>query len=99
MIKPLGNMILVEKEAAEEKKTSSGLVIAAGIADNGLKRGKVIDIGDGEYNYRGDLIPVNGIDLGDMISYQDHAAIEIDDTDGKKYYLINMKNVLAKIEG
>lgn len=98
MIKPFGNMVLIEKEVEGEKKTTSGLVISAGFNETGLKRGKVLDFGDGEYNYKGDLVPINGIDINDKIIYQEHSAIEIEDTDGSKYYLVNTKNILAKVE-
>lgn len=98
MIKPFGNMVLLQKEASGEKKTSSGLVISAGFDESGIKRGLVIDYGDGEYNYKGDLIPLNGIEEGDTVMYQEHSAIEVEDTDGTKYHLINAKNILAKAE-
>lgn len=99
MIKPIGAMLLVKENEVTDKKTTSGLVISAAFADVGPKSGKVIDIGDGEYNYKGDLIPVNGIDIGDTVFYQDHSGTDIEDEDNTKYLLINAKNILAiKVE-
>jgi co-chaperonin GroES (HSP10) len=98
MIKPYGAMILIKQEDNAEKKTTSGLVISAGFADTGMKTGKIIDLGDGEYNYKGDLIPVNGLDIDNVVMYQEHSALDVEDTDGTKYKLVNAKNILAVIE-
>lgn len=94
-IKPIGAMLLVKKIDEGEKTTSSGLVLSAAFADQGPNKGTVIDMGDGEYNYKGDLIPINGIDIDDVIIYPDHTGTEIEDDDGTKYLLLNAKNVLA----
>ena len=98
MIKPYGAMILVKQDETSEKKTTSGLVISAGFNDTGMKTGKIVDLGDGEYNYKGDLIPVNGLDVDQIVMYQEHSALDVEDTDGTKYKLINAKNILAVIE-
>lgn len=95
MIKPIGGMLLVKENEITDRKTSSGLVISAAFADVGPKSGVVIDMGDGEYNYKGDLIPINGIDVGDTVYYQDHSGTDIEDEDGTKYLLVNTKNILA----
>jgi co-chaperonin GroES (HSP10) len=96
MIKPIGSMLLVSKIEAGDKTTKTGLVISAAFSDHGPKTGTVIDMGDGEYNYKGDLIPINGVDIGDVVYYSDHSGIDIEDEDGSKYYLINVKNIIAK---
>jgi co-chaperonin GroES (HSP10) len=95
MIKPYGSMILIKEEEATDKKTASGLVISAAFTDTSLKKGEIVDIGEGEYNYKGDLIPVNGLDIGDIVYYPRHGGDEIEDEDGSKYLIINSKNVLA----
>ena len=96
MIKPYGSMLLIKEEKAGDKTTTSGLVISAAFSDTGLKTGTIIDLGDGEYNYKGDLIPINGLDIDDMVYYPQHGGTEIEDEDGTKYLLLNSKNVLAK---
>lgn len=95
MIRPIGGMLLVSKIETGDKTTATGLVISAAFASNGPKVGKVIAMGDGEYNYRGDLIPIQGIDIDDMVYYPEHGGTEIEDEDGTKYLLINSKNILA----
>lgn len=97
MITPIGGMLLVEKPAAvEEKKTASGLVIAAAFVEQGPSAGKVIAMGEGEYNFEGTLVPIMEIKVGDVVFYNDHSAIDIEDEDGTKYLLVNHKNILAK---
>ena len=95
MIKPYGGMLLVKEDKLEDKTTASGIVLSAAFHDTGLRTGKIIDLGDGEYNYKGDLIPVNGLDIGDIIYYPQHSGSEVEDTDGEKYLILNSKNVLA----
>jgi len=94
MIKPLGNLLLVKQIEEGEKKTSSGLVLAASYSSQGPKTGTVVAIGDGEQNYLGDVIPVTGIAVGDIVVYPDHSGTEIDDGEDK-YLLISSKNILA----
>jgi co-chaperonin GroES (HSP10) len=89
-------MLLVEKIELGDKTTKTGLVISATFSDSGPKQGKVIDMGDGEFNYKGDLIPILGIDIDDVIYYPDHSGTEIEDEDGNKYLLLNCKHVIAK---
>jgi len=96
MIKPIGSMLLVEKIEQGDKTTKTGLVISATFADSGPKRGRVVDMGDGEFNYKGDLIPILGIDIDDIIFYPDHSGTEIEDENGNKYLLLSNKHVMAK---
>lgn len=95
MIKPLGNMLLIEQIEVSEKTTSTGLVISAAFIDNGPAKGTVIAMGDGEQNYKGDIIPIPEIVEGDLVYYPKHAGTDIEDEDGKKYILITSKNILA----
>ena len=95
MIKPIGAMLLIKKIEVKDRTTATGLVISASFGDNGPAKATVIDLGDGEYNYKGDLIPIQGIDIGDVVFYPEQAGTSIEDEDGEKYLLLNAKNVLA----
>lgn len=95
MIKPLGNLLLIEKIETGDKVTQSGLVISAAFSDQGPSVGKVIDMGDGEQNYKGDIIPIPDIDINDIVYFPAHAGVDIEDEDGKKYLLVISKNILA----
>lgn len=95
MIKPLGNMVLLEKIEVGDKTTSTGLVISASFMDQGPKKGTVVAMGNGEQNYKGDIIPIPELKIGHVVFYPDHAGTDIEDEDGKKYLLITSKNILA----
>lgn len=95
MIKPLGGIILVKEEKKEEKTTKSGLVISATFSDTGPKSGTIVALGEGEQNYKGEILPIVGMSLGDVVFFPDHTGTEIEDEDGSKYLLINSKNILA----
>lgn len=95
MIKPIGAMLLIKKIETGEKTTSTGLVLSAAFADQGPSQANVIAMGDGEYNYKGELIPIGGINVGDVIFYPEHSGIEIEDEDNTKYLLLSSKSVLA----
>ena len=98
MIKPIGGMLLVTKTEESDKKTKSGLVISAAFNDSGPKSGTIVDMGAGETNYKGDLIPIPELDIGDIIYFPDHTGTEIEDDDANKYLLINYKHIMAKLD-
>jgi co-chaperonin GroES (HSP10) len=96
MIKPVGGLLLVKRNQSADKTTKSGLVISAAVSESDMKTGTIIDMGAGEQNYLGDLIPIIGLDVGDTVYYTERSATEIEDEDSSKYDLISSKNVLAK---
>lgn len=96
MIKPIGGLLLVKRNQSEDKTTKSGLVISAALSESDMKTGTIIDMGPGEQNYIGDIIPIIGLNVGDTVYYTERSATEIEDEDSTKYDLISSKNVLAK---
>lgn len=94
-IEPFGSLILVEEIQQEERKTNSGLVLAATSLDHELKRGKVIAVGTGDYDNSGNKheIPLT---YGDVVIYNEGNATEVTDTLGSKYYFINWRHLLGK---
>jgi len=97
MIKPIGGMLLVTKKQEEDKTTKSGLVISEVFNDSSPKIGTIVDMGAGEVNYKGDLIPIPELDIGDEIYFPDHTGTEIEDENSNKYILINHKHIMAKL--
>jgi co-chaperonin GroES (HSP10) len=95
MINPLGAMILVKKIQKGDKTTSTGLVISSAFSDNGPAEGEVIMLGTGEQNYKGEILPIPVIEVGDTVLFPDHSGVDVEDEDGSKYILVNSKNVLA----
>ena len=98
MIKPIGGMLLIRKKQEEDKTTKSGLVISAVFNDSGPKIGTIVDMGMGEVNYKGDLMPIPELDIGDLVYFPDHTGTEIEDDQSNKYLLINHKHIMAKLE-
>jgi co-chaperonin GroES (HSP10) len=98
MIKPIGGMLLITKKQEEDKTTKSGLVISAAFNDYGPKSGTIVDMGAGEVNYKGDLIPITELAVGDVVYFPDHSGTDIEDENSNKYILINHKNVIAKLD-
>lgn len=96
MIKPIGAMLLIKKIEKGDKTTKTGLVISAAFAEQGPSQAKIIDMGDGEVNYKGDLIPIQELDIGDVIYYPEHSGTDIEDEDGNKFLLLHSKQVIAK---
>jgi co-chaperonin GroES (HSP10) len=96
MIKPIGGLLLVKEKQESERVTAGGLVISYAVSSSGPKQGEVIDKGEGEYNYKGDLIAMDYISVGDVVYYPEHGGTDIEDEEGNKYILLNVKNVLAK---
>jgi len=96
MIKPIGAMLLIKKIEKGDKTTKTGLVISAAFTEQGPSMAEIIDMGDGEPNYKGEIIPINDLDIGDTIYYPEHSGTEIEDEDGNKYLLLHSKQVIAK---
>ena len=96
MINPIGGLLLVKDKEEGEKISKGGIVLTHLVQDTGPKEAKVIAKGEGEYNYKGDLIPMDYISVGDIVYYPQHGGTDIEDEDGTKYVLLNVKNVLAK---
>ncbi|MEY4331588.1 MAG: Heat shock protein 60 family co-chaperone GroES [Bacteroidota bacterium] len=98
MIKPIGGMLLITKKQEEDKTTKSGLVISASFNDYGPKSGTIVDMGIGEVNYKGDLVSIPELKIGDIVYFPDHTGTDIEDEEGNKYLLINHKHIMAKVE-
>jgi len=96
MINPIGGLLLVKDKEEGEKISKGGIVLTHLVQDSGPKEATVIAKGEGEYNYKGDLIPMDYISVGDIVYYPQHGGTDIEDEDGTKYVLLNVKNVLAK---
>ena len=98
MIKPIGGMLLITKKQEEDKTTKSGLVISAAFNDYNPKSGTIVDMGPGELNYKGDLVPITELKVGDVVYFPDHSGTEIEDESSNKYLLINYKHIIAKLD-
>lgn len=94
-IEPLGSLILIEQLEQGEKKTTSGLVLAATTMDNDLKRGKVIAVGPGDRDANGEIYPIP-LTPGDVVIYNEMQATEVTDDLNNKYKFINWRQLFGK---
>lgn len=95
-IRPYGALILVKENVVTDTTTASGLVLTAGIVDNYVRSGTVIDIGPGERSaFNNELMIMDGIQKGMTVYYGRGSGTDIKDDDGQEYILINYKNLLG----
>ncbi len=92
-LKPLHDHILVERIEEEMKK---GSIIIPDTAKEKPQQGKVIAVGDGRKDEKGNKIPMD-VKKGDMILFGKYAGNEIKLVD-KEYLIIREDDVLGIIE-
>jgi len=94
-IKPLSNHVFLEA-LAEEKVTKSGIFIPETADKDRPIRGKVLAVGVGKRNDKGDIIPMS-VKVGDEVLFRKYGPDEIE-MDGKKYLVGSEDDILAVIE-
>ncbi len=90
-IQPLGDKVLVEPLEAEEK--SPGGIILPDTAKERPKEGRVIAVGPGKLNDKGEREPMP-VKEGDIVIYTEFSGTEVK-IDGKKYLIIDADSLLA----
>jgi chaperonin GroES len=94
-IKPLSNHIFLEP-IEEEKTTKSGIVLPETAEKERPIKGKIIAIGPGKLNDKGERIPMS-VKVGDMVLFKKYGPDEIE-IDNKKYLVGDEDDILAIIE-
>ncbi|MBE6031605.1 MAG: co-chaperone GroES [Firmicutes bacterium] len=84
-IKPLGDRVVIQMVAAEEK-TKSGIVLP-GQAKEQPQMAKVVAVGDGGESKM-------EVKVGDLVIYSKFAGTEVK-LDGEEYLILSQKDVLA----
>ena len=92
-IKPLHDHILVERVEEEVKK---GGIIIPDTAKEKPQQGKVIAVGDGRRDEKGNTIPL-GVKKGDIILFGKYTGTEMKIED-KEYLIIREDDVLGIVE-
>jgi chaperonin GroES len=93
--KPLSDHVFIEP-VEEEKTTKSGIVLPDSAEKEKPIRGKVIAVGPGKVNERGEHIPMS-IKVGDMVLFKKYGPDEIE-IEGKKYLVGEESDILAVLE-
>lgn len=94
-IQPLGDRVLVEPLKEEEVK--KGGIIIPDTAKEKPQEGKVIAVGTGKLNDKGEKIPFN-VKKGDRVLMPKYGGTEVK-FDGKEYQIVREEDILGVIEG
>lgn len=94
-IKPLSDHVFLEP-VNEEKVTKSGIVIPDTADKERPAQGKVLAIGPGKRNEKGEIVPMS-VAVNDMVLFRKYGPDEIE-IDGKKYLVGREDDILAVIE-
>lgn len=89
---PTGDRIVVKAEEAE-KKTTSGIIIPDTASKARPQRGKVIFVGRGNTDRKGNLIPMQ-VKAGDNVIFTEWAGTEIT-IEGEKHLIMKEDDLLA----
>lgn len=93
--KPLTNHLFLEP-LEEEKVTKSGIVIPDTAEKEKPVMGKVVAVGPGKKNDKGELQPMS-VKIGDKVLFKKYGPDEVE-LDGKKYLVGDEDDILAIIE-
>jgi chaperonin GroES len=94
IIKPTGNNIIVEPIKLNDT-TKSGLILPETVKMSSGK-GKVLAIGPGKLDDKGNIIPILGIKNGDTVIYKQFTGSEIE-INSDKYVVLSDSDIIATI--
>ena len=94
-IKPLSDYLLIEP-LEKETVLPSGIVVPDTAKDK-PSEGKVLAVGPGKKDEKGNLIPVQ-VSVGSVVMYKKWGGTEIK-AEGKELLLVKEEDVIAIIEG
>lgn len=95
MMKPLYDRVIVEITQIE-KKTASGIVLPDTAKEDTPTVGTVISVGDGRVLDNGERLAV-AVEIGQKVLFTKYAGVEAE-YEGKKYLVLNEKDIVAIIE-
>lgn len=94
-IKPLSNHIFLEP-VEEEKITKSGIVLPETAEKEKPMKGKIIAVGPGKLNEKGERIPMS-VRVNDIVLFKKYGPDEIEIED-KKYLVGEEEDILAILD-
>lgn len=93
-IRPLNDRILVQR--LEEEETTKGGIIIPDSAKEKPAEGKVVAVGPGKHNDKGDLIPMQ-LKKGDSILFSKYGGTDVK-LEGEDFLIMREDDVLGVIE-
>jgi chaperonin GroES len=94
-VHPLRDRILVER--VEEQEPRVGGIIIPDTAKEKPQQGRVVAVGRGRVNDKGDVFPLD-VKVGDVVLIGKYSGTEIK-LDGKEYTILREEEVLGIVEG
>ena len=94
-IRPLNDRILV-KRLEEEEKTKGGIIIPD-TAKEKPAEGKVVAVGNGRLNDKGERVPVE-LKAGDRVLFSKYGGTDVK-IEGEDYLIMREDDVLGVLEG
>jgi chaperonin GroES len=94
-VRPLRDRVLLERVAEEEQKV--GGIIIPDTAKEKPQQGKVIAVGSGRVNDKGEVLPLD-VKAGDTVLFGKYSGTEIK-VDGKEYLIVREDEILGVVEG
>jgi chaperonin GroES len=94
-MRPLRDRLLVER--VEEQEQRIGGIIIPDTAKEKPQQGRVVAVGKGRINDKGDVFPLD-VKEGDTILFGKYAGSEIK-IEGKEYLILREDEVLGVLEG
>ncbi len=92
--KPLFDKVLVERIEAEEK-TAGGIIIPDTAKEKPMS-GKIIAVGSGSRNEKGDIVPMT-VKIGDTVLFGKWSGNEVK-IEGKDYLVIKESDIIGIFE-
>lgn len=93
-MRPLGPRVIVERLEAEDK--SPGGIIMPDVAKKKPAKGRVLAVGPGGYNDKGDRQPID-CDVGDMIYFGQWAGQEVE-VGGKTLLAVMESEIISVVD-
>ena len=87
---------MVKPMDAADTKSPSGIIIPDTAQKEKPERGKVVAVGEGHRNEKGDVLPLR-VKVGDTIMFSKYGFDEIKIND-EEYYIVTESNILAVIK-
>jgi chaperonin GroES len=94
-LRPLHDRVIV-KRLEEEKKSAGGIIIPDNATEKPI-RGKIMAVGPGKANDKGDLGKMN-VKKGDVVLFGKYSGTEVK-VDGEELVVMREDDIMAVIEG
>ncbi len=95
-MRPLHDRILIERVDEPEQKSIGGIIIPDSAKEK-PQQGRVIAVGRGRVNDKGEVFPLD-VQAGDTVLFGKYAGTEVK-IEGKQYLILREDEVLGIVEG